>query len=372
MILREINPDSRSDVARWVNFPFQLYQDCEQWVPPLKRGERIVLDKQRHPFYQHSTAEFYLAEIDDVPAGRIALIHNRNYIEHNQEAAGFFGFFEVIEQIEVARALLGRAIEWGRSLGFTRLYGPRALIGAAAGGTLVEGFEHRPALDVPYNYPYYDAFITDSGFVKDRDILSGYISIEGEIPERLLRIAELVKKRSGFEVVAFQNKDELRRLVPMVSDVHRRSFGRIHGHYPLTADEYAYFSDSLLSIADPRLIKLVMKDGEIIGFIFAYPDISAGLKRANGSLFPLGWLHLLLERSRTRWVNVNGVGILPEYQGLGANAMLYVEVARTIQEHGFDHADTVAIGEENFESTSDNLSLGATWYKRHRAYRLDL
>jgi hypothetical protein len=115
-----------------------------------------------------------------------------------------------------------------------------------------------------------------------------------------------------------------------------------------------------------------MKGEEIIGFLFAYHDVSAGIQRAKGKLFPLGWLHILWDKKFTKWVNVNGIGILPEYQGLGANAIMYYELAKTIKSFNFEHADTVIIGEDNYKSFSDNVAVGVTWYKRHRLYKKTL
>lgn len=372
MHVRKINPQDKRDLKQWTHFPFELYKKCDLWVPPLIRSEEKKLDRDRHPFYHHSTAEFYLAEEGHTAMGRIALIHNRRYIEHCGQNTGFFGFFEVVEDVEVARALFNTLFDWARKKGFDSVRGPVGLIGSESSGVLVEGFEHRPALNVPYNYPYYDEFIKDSGFVKHRDSLSSYLSASAEVPERVLRIAEIVKKRRGFWIRAFDTKDELRAMADQVTNVHREAFSTGFEHYPHTDAEYELVAGDLIDICDPRLIKLVMKDDSVIGFVFAYPDVGDGLKRAKGKLFPFGWYHIMRDKSRTKWVNVNGLGILPEYQGLGANAVLYAELAKTIKSFDFEHADTVFVGEENFMSFSDHLSLGVDFYKRHRLYRRDL
>ena len=369
MQVRQIDVSSKGDVKKWIEFPFELYKGCAQWVPPLIEGERNLLDPTKHPFYQHSQADFFLAEVNGRTLGRIAAMENRRYNEHNRERAAFFGFFEVVEDIQAARALFERVVAWALERGLNIVYGPKGLIGADAAGILVEGFEHRPALTIPYNYPYYDAFIKDSGFVKERDGLSGYLSGLGEMPERLIQIAERVKKRRGFWIKEFNNKDDLRAMAPAVSRVHEQAFGAGYGFYPHTEEEMAWVADELLTIADPRLVKLVMRGEDVIGFLFTYHDVSEGLQKAKGQLWPLGWLHLLMARRRTKWANVNGLGIIPEYQGLGANTVLYTELAKTIKAFGFEHIETVLIGEENYRSFSDNEALGVTWYKRHRLYK---
>jgi hypothetical protein len=249
-----------------------------------------------------------------------------------------------------------------------RIIGPRGLIAAQGGGMLVEGFEHRPAMGIPYNYAYYDRLLRSVGFEKDTDHLSGYLSGNHRLPERLHEIAAKVKQRRGFWIKNFETKDEMREWIPHVAKVHREAFADAHTFYPPTDAEMDAIADTLISIADPPLIKLVMKGDEVIGFIFSYHDISAGLQKARGRLWPLGWLFLLWEKRRTKWANVNGVGLLPAYQGLGANAVLYTELEKSLRPYGFEHVDVVQINETNYKSFSDMENIGVKWYKRHRAY----
>jgi hypothetical protein len=233
----------------------------------------------------------------------------------------------------------------------------------------VEGFEHRPALNVPYNHRYYDALITDSGFEKDADNMSGYFRGDHPMPERFVRIAEKVKARRGFTVKGFSTKRELRQWVPRIVEVHREAFSEGDAFCAPTEAEVEQFVDTLIAIADPGLIKVGMKGEQVAGFILAYPDVSAALQRARGRLWPSGWFHVLQDRRRTRWVNVNGIGVLPEFQGLGPSILLYVEIDRVIKAMGYEHVDVVNVGEENTMSRSAMEVIGIQWYKRHRIYR---
>jgi hypothetical protein len=128
-------------------------------------------------------------------------------------------------------------------------------------------------------------------------------------------------------------------------------------------------ADRLLAISDPRLLKGVMKGEEIAGFVFAFPDISAAIQKTKGRIWPLGWIHLLREFRRTNWVNLNGLGLLPEHRGVGANAVLYTELAKSVYDFGFEHADVVQIEERNVKSLGEMAAIGVEWYKRHRIYR---
>ena len=372
MHIRKLDPKNKQDVKTFVQFPFALYRDCPQWVPPLVSSAMNALNPKKHPFYLHSEADFFLAESNGSVVGRIAAVNNRLFNQHTGANTAFFGFFEVIEDIAVSHALFDTVFTWARERGFKRIVGPKALIGAEGGGILVEGHEHRPALNIPYNFAYYNAFIKAAGFEKDYDHLSGYLPGDYDLPQRLLEISEKVKKRRGYWIKSFESKDEMRAWIPKVQKVHSQAFSRGMYFYPPTDEETRATADMIMSVAHPSLIKLVMKDEDVIGFIFSYHDVSAGLQKSRGRLFPLGWIHILLDRKRTEWVNVNGVGLLPEYQGLGANTILYTEVAKSIRAFEFKHADIVQIREDNFASRSDMENMGVQWYKRHRSYHRDL
>jgi len=235
---------------------------------------------------------------------------------------------------------------------------------------LIEGFEHRPALGVPYNLPYYARLYEDAGYKKDTDHFSGYVSGDHVLPERVHKIAERIKARRGFRIVNFATKDELRAWVPEVTKVHHQAFEGSHTFYPPTEVEMKMIAEQIISVADPGLIKLVLnREGRMIGFIFAYHDISAGIQKARGRLLYAGWVHLLRERRRTAWVNINGVGLLPEYQGLGGNTILYTELQKTIRAYGFKHIDVVQVDEKNLKSYRDMVALGVKWSKKHRHYK---
>jgi len=371
MQLHKVNPNSKSEVNGWVDFPFNLYRGHPCFVPQLKNGVRKLLDRNLHPFYLHSEADFFVVEDGGEVVARLCVMENTRYNQHQGEKAAFVGYFDAVEDLDAARMILAGADEWAAKRGLDTIYGPKGMLGAAAGGVLVEGFEHRAAIDIPYNHPYYDAFFKDSGYEKFRDILSGFIhrSEETSIPDRVLNIAKRMAERSGFYAIRFKSKAELRKIVSGIGDLHRKAFVEIPGYYPLSDEEFAWMAEELIMIADPELITLVMKDDQLVGFVFAYPDISGGLQKANGRLFPFGWWHILQAQKKTDWVILNGVGVLPEYQGRGANAIMYVELARTLLGSRFEHADLVQVGEENYRSMQDQLTFGVKWTKKHRVYK---
>ena len=372
MRIRKIDTSRGGDVRQFVRLPFDLYRESELWVPPIVSDMELALNRDKYPFYRHSDADFFLAEQGDRTVGRIAVIDNRRYNRYHKSKTAFFYYFETVEDETVAEGLVSAAADWARERGLTMLIGPRGLLRADGHGLLVEGFGHRPAMGVPYNPPYYADLLEGLGFEKEIDFLSAHLAGDSDLPKRFYDIAERVKERRGYWVRSFDSKRELRRWVPEVQRVNNEAFPHVWGYYPIDEVEANAIADRFLAAADPRLIKLVMKEKEVVGFVIGYPDLSAGIQRARGRIWPFGWLHLLLEMRRTSWINFNGAGILPKHQGVGANAVLYTELAKTVLNFGFEHADLVQVAENNIESRGEVGAVGGEWYKRHRIYRLAL
>jgi hypothetical protein len=369
MHIQRLDPTDRSDVRRYVEFPFQLYRDSPLWVPPFVNEVRTQLDPQRHPFYQHSEAAFFLALEGKDVVGRIAVLDNARYNEVHDKRTAFFYQFEAVDDRTVSQALFDAAFDWARGRGLDLIWGPKGFMSGDGQGMLVEGFEHRPAIGIAYNFPYYGELLGSAGLEKKFDFLSAYMDREMSLPERFLEVAERVKRRSGFHSVNFRTKAELRAMIPRVAAVYNDSFVEVQGYVPMTDVEAQAVGERILAIADPSLIKLLMKGDEIVGFVLAYPDVSAALQRCRGRMWPTGWIHLMREFRRTRWVNFNGAAILEKYRGLGGNALLYSELYYTLIDHPqYDYADLVQVQETNTRMVQELQALGVKLYKRHRVY----
>lgn len=375
----EIDTTNRRQVRQFLDLPFRLYQDVPQWVPPLASDVRRMLDRKRHPFYRHSDAAFFLA-LDAVgtAVGRVAVLDNRNYNAYNHEQTAFFYLFECENDSATAHALFDVAFTWARARGLDRVYGPKGFTALDGMGLLVKGFEHRPAFGIPYNLPTYPALLESAGFVTVSDILSGYLSGDVVFPEKIQRIAERVQERRGLRVARFRRRRDLRALLPDLQAMYNAAIEGTPGNVPLTDDEVRTLATQLLWFADPRLIKLVMARStetgkeHPVGFLFAYPDISAAIQRCKGRLFAFGWLDVLLELRRTDWLNINGAGIVEEYRGLGGTAILFSELYKSIAERGAQHVDVVQIGADNDRMLRDLRDFGVDFYKTHRMYQRPL
>jgi hypothetical protein len=372
MVVRQIDLKSRSDVNKFIQFPFDIYKKNPYWVPQMRSDTRAVLNKETHPFYQHSEADFFLAERNNKVVGRIAALSNHQANTANNQNSTYFYFFDSINDTEVSGGLFEKVIDWAKERGHNQVYGPKGLLQGDGIGLLVDGFDYVPAVGIAYNFPYYDRLVKHAGFRKKFDYFSGYIDTTIGLSEKVKRVAEKVKQRSGFWVKEFKNKDELLAVAPEIREVYNKAFGGSEGFSPITEDEIIVIAKRMLSIADPRLIKLVYKDDKVIGFLFSYPNICRGLQKANGRMFPLGWFHIMREFKTTRYMDTNGIGILPEYQGLGPTAVIYTELEKTFREFNFEFVETVQTREDNIASLGESSHFSMDWVKTHRVYEFNL
>ncbi len=372
MKIRKINTHYKKDVKKFIQFPFDLYKDNPCWVPQLRGDTGKVLNKDKHPFYQHSEADFFLAEDNNRILGRIAAIANSRSNSANNLDTVFFYYYESINDSEVSGALFNEVINWTKERGHTQVYGPKGLLQGDGIGLLVDGFDYIPAVGIPYNFDYYDHLVKEAGFEKKFDYFSAYVDTKSGLSDKVRRVAEKVKKRSGFWVRKFETKEEIMSITPELRTVYNSAFGGSEGFSPVTEEEIVVIAERMLSVADPRLIKLVYKGDKIIGFLFSYPNICRGLQKTNGRLFPFGWFHIMREFKTTKYMDSNGIGILPEYQGLGPTAVIYTEIEKTFREFDFEFVETVQTREDNVASLGESSHFSMDWVKTHRVYQMDL
>jgi hypothetical protein len=361
LIIRKLDTSSRRDVNRFIELPFRIYRDCPQWVPPLVDDVKLMMDRKKYPFYEHSDADFFVAEREGRMVARIAVLENRHYNEHAHSRTAFFYLFDAEDDPEAAVALFEQIETWARARCLTKIVGTKGFLQGDGVGVLVEGFDHHPAVGIPYNHAYYGELIERAGYLRQRDFMSAYLPGNVVLPPRVREIAEKMMARRGFSIRTFASKSELRAWVPAIVQTYNDTFVGNWEFNPITEGEGKVIGDRLLQIADPKLIKLVMKGDTIAGFLFGFPDISEGIQRANGRLWPFGWFWLLREFGRTKWINLNGAGILAPYRGLGVNAILYVEMQKTIASGNFAHADIVQI-EESVLTLDDARTMGGEVY----------
>ena len=367
----KIDTNDKALVKRFVGIPYRLYKNHPQWVPPILMDAETQLNRSKHPFFEHSDADFFIASKDGRDVGRIAALENKRFNQYHKTKQAQFYLFECEDDQEVANALFERAFEWSQGRGLDRIIGPKGFGALDGYGIQVEGYEHRQIMTMMnYNYPYYVKLVENLGFTKEVDFISCYMSKETfHLPERFYKIVERVKSRNSLGVHYFKTKKDLRSWAKKIGKLYNDSFVNNWEYYPLTDREIQFLLDNILTVADPRLIKIITHDDDAIGFLFGFPDLSAAMQRAKGRLLPYGLIDILLEMKRTKWVSLNGAGILPEYQGVGGNALLYVEMEKTLKDFNFEHADLTQVAETAVQMRHDLENIGGMAYKNHRVFQ---
>jgi hypothetical protein len=371
LTVEKIDTRNKAQVRRFVSIPYRLYAKCNQWVPPLLMDVNTQLNRDKHPFYEHSDADFFIVARDGHDVGRIAALENKPFNKYHGTHKANIYLFECEDDQEAANALFERVFDWTKGRGLDTVVGPKGFSPFDGYGMLVEGYDHRQMMMMMnYNYPYYNTLVQNLGFEKEVDFVSCYINRTiFQMPERVHSIAKRVEQRGVLKVVKFKSKREMiKNWAPKIARLYNDTFINNWEYYPLSDREILFAVDNVLVVADHRLIKLIMHDDTIVGFVFAFPDISAALQRARGHLLPFGLPDMLLELKRTKWLSLNGAGILPEFQGHGGNALLYAEMEKTLTDTRFSDAELTQVAETAVQMRRDLVNLGGKPYKNHRVY----
>jgi len=372
LIVEKVDTENKKQVRRFVELSHRIYADCPQWVPPLNVDAYNQLNRKKHPFHEHSDVDFFLAVRDGRDVGRIAAIENRPFNTYHKEKTADFYLFECENDMEAATALFNTVFDWAKLRGLETAIGPKGMGPLDGYGTLVFGHEHRQTMTMlNYNHAYYQSLIEAQGFVKEVDFVSCYLPADKfQLPERVKRISERVMERGQLAVKRFKNKKELLQWADRIGTAYNNSFVNNWEYYPFSKREIDFVVENIMTIADHRLIKIITHGDEVVGFLFAFHDVSAAMQRAKGKLFPFGLIDILMEMRRTNTVAVNGMGILPEYQGHGGNALLYYAMGTTLLDFNqFVHVEMTQVAETTEQMRADLKNLNGVEYKNNRVYR---
>ncbi len=368
--VERIDANNKGQRRRFSHLPFQFYEDTPQWCPPILVDIENSLDRNKHPFYEHSDGEFFIAVRDGKDVGRLAVMENRAFNQYHNVHKGQFYYFECEDNLETAQALFERGIDWLKKRGVDTIIGPKGFGALDGYGMLVEGFEHRQMMTMMnYNKAYLPNLMEQMGFEKEVDFVSCYAAVpEFRFPDRIGEIADHVRKRGTLRVKRFANKRELVQWAPRIGRTYNQSFIRNWEYYPLTDREVKFVVDTVVTVADPNLIKIILHNDDVVGFLFAFADVTPALQRSRGRLLPFGLPDMLLEMRRSKWITVNGVGILEEFQGHGGNALMYNEMEKTVRQRNFEHAEMTQVAETAVNMRRDLINLGGKPYKNHRIF----
>lgn len=358
-------------------FPWSIYRGDPYWVPPLIDDYRQKLELERNPFWKNACRELWIARQDGRVVGTIAAIIDYAQTQTAGALIGNFGFFECIDDPQVAGLLLGAACDWLRGQGMTIVHGPYNPSADGECGILVEGFQTRPAVMEGHTPPYYAGLIEGCGFQIYRDMVARLFvrdfshSFEEQVPEKLRRVAERAARRPDLRLRQL-NTRRWDKEIETAWRIYNTALRELPGNVPVALDDFRAQASGFRMILDPALAQIAEIDGKPVGFALAIPDANEALQRANGRLGPLGMLRMLWALRRLKRVSFKILMMLPEYQGRGIEAVLTVAVARGIWARGYQEVDMSLTGSENEKSNRYQENLGFRVYRRYRIYQKEL
>jgi GNAT superfamily N-acetyltransferase len=361
---------SNKELRRFIQFPNILYKDDPYYVPELYISQKAMFDRKKYPFFAHSKVDFYLAYKAKQLAGRIALIRNNNHISYTGEKCGFFGFFESINDFNVAKALLDKATSWVRNEGLDSIIGPENFTTNDSCGFLIEGFDNPPVFMMPYNKPYYIEFFESYGFKKKLDLVS-YLLPSNETPDKiaplLYKIDEKMKRNSI--IIRPINLKEFDEEIKKFRVVYNSAYEKNWGFVPLTEDEFRFQANGLRKIADPGSVLIAEKDNSIIAFLCAVPDINQVLiKVKNGHLLPFGFAKLFFNKKKIDKMRILILGVHDKLRNSGIDVLLYSRLFEYGRKTNIKNAEAAYVMENNLLMNSILKSLGGQIIKRYRLY----
>ena len=331
----------------------------------------VLLSRTKNPFFEHGEAEYFLAERQGRPVGRIAAIANHAHNQAHHDRVGFFGFFESVNDQAVADALLEATAAWLRSRGFDTMRGPASFSTNDEAGLLVDGFETPPVLLMPHNPPYYLDLLTRAGFTTAKNLLVYQHGKQGgnlvPVPERLTRATQVITERLGITLRPIRMND-FRAEVDRVKELYNRAWEQNWGFVPMTDHEIDHLAEQFKPVVVPDLVPFVEKDGKVIAFALALPDLNTVLAgNRSGRLFPV--IFKLLWRLKTDRIyrcRITLLGVLPEYRGKGIDAVLYHWIWTKGAKHNYGWGEAGWILEDNPAMNMGLVKMGFTVYKTYR------
>jgi GNAT superfamily N-acetyltransferase len=361
----------RRDLKRFIDLPYRLHARDPVWVPPLRRDVELLLSRSKNPFFEHAEAEYFLAQRDGEVVGRIAAISNRLHNETHGDRVGFFGFFESIDDQAVADGLLAAAADWCRKHGHDVLRGPASFSVNDECGLLVDGFDAPPALMMPHNPRYYVSLLEHAGLTKAKDLWVYQGGTEEHyvpVPERLARGTELIRQRQGITLRSLNMQDFMGE-VERIKELYNAAWEKNWGFVPMTPHEIDHLAEQFKPVVIPDMVPMAEKDGKLIGFGIALPDLNVVFRRhRSGRLFPM-ILDLLwsLKMKRIRRARILLLGVHPEYRGKGVDAMLYHWIWTKSGERRIYWGEAGWILEDN---PAMNAGLEKMTFRVYKTYRL--
>ncbi|MCF0219118.1 MAG: N-acetyltransferase [Muribaculaceae bacterium] len=373
----EVRPieHTKKNLKKYVQFGIDLYKDNPYYVPPLIFDDVNTLRPEKNPAFDVCEAQAFMAYRDGKPVGRITAIINKVINERYNKKEARFGFVEFIDDAEVTDALFKAAEDWARERGMTEIIGPMGFTDMDHEAMLVDGFNEMGTMATIYNHAYYPTHVERLGYVKDADWIEYRMTVPDKVPDKMMRIAELVQKRYGLRFVKYTSSKKIKEdYGQALFDVINEAYDQLYGYSPLTQRQIDYYIDLYLGLVRLEYISVIVdKDDKLVGVGISLPSLTKALQKSRGKLFPFGWYHLLRAiKGKNDTVDLMLVAVKPEYQNKGVNALLFADLLPIYIKNGLKWA------ESNLE-LEDNKNVQSQWeyferrqHRRRRVFRKKL
>ena len=355
VVIKEVT--SKKELKKFVKFNIDLYKDNPYHIPGLIEEEMVTLDKKKNPAFEVCDAIYFLAYKDGKIVGRIAGMINRRSNEVWNQQRARFGFPDFIDDAEVVDALFNAVEKWAEEQGMKEIHGPLGFTDMDHEGMLIEGFDQLGTMAAIYNFPYYPQHLERMGYEKDQDWHEFKIYIPEGVPDKHLRIGEIVKKKYGLKTMKFKKTKEIWPYAQKIFETLNEAYAPLYGFAPLTQKQIDYYVKMYIPMIRLDLVTLIIReeDDTVVGFGISLPSLSHAMQKAKGQLFPFGWIHLLKAlKTKPKVIDLYLTGVLPEYQNKGVNALLFNDLIPVYIGLGVEYA------ESNPELASNN-AVQAQW-----------
>ena len=364
---------SKKELKQFVKFPFSVYKNNKCWIPPIINDELAVFNKNKNPAFETADARFFLAYKDGEITGRVAAIINHTEVNKQSIKKMRFGWFDMIDDLNVTKALLNKVEEIGVQNKLEYIEGPLGFSNLDKVGVLIEGFDHLGTMITWYNHPYYKDHLEKLGYVKEKEHLEWRFPFKNIKAEHFKKAQSLIKRRYQLKALNFKSTKEVMLYADNMFDLFNESYANLSTFTPITDKQKAYFKKKYISFINPEYIKYVSdKDDNLVAFAVTMPSFSTALQKAKGKLFPFGIFHLLKAKKNSKDVIFYLIGVHPDYQNKGVHAILFNELFETFQKLDIKNCIRTPELEDNIAIQQIWKRFDPTLCKRRRTYRKNI
>jgi GNAT superfamily N-acetyltransferase len=360
---------SVKDLKKFIKLQYNLYKNNTYFVPPIFKSEFEKLHWDKNPAFEYCEATYWLAIRRGEIVGRIAAITNQRNIQKTNNKMLRWGWFEAIDNKDVISSLFNTLENFAIKNSFEAIHGPLGFINMDPEGLLIEGFEELGTFASNYNMPYYQKYIEELGYQKDVDWIEYLLIVPEKVPEKIVRVSEMVKRRFGYQVVEAKSKKELFAYAKIIMDLIEKSYSDLYGVVPYTEKQKQKIITDFKPFMDPRFCCLVKdKNDEIIGFGLTMPSLVKAMQKIQGKLFPFGVFELKKALRKNDRLELLLIGLLPEHRGKGVDTLIFNEILPNLIDFGIRYVESNQMLEENEKIQGLFKSYESRQHRRARCY----